>query len=333
MLFDFFSRAALADLFTVGGKFEAQGPLAGAIDLLCRDTSLGTASWEEAESALQTAALAGLKARNLKRTPQLLVGGDLENQCTATTFGAASCGLPVLGLYGACSTFALGLLTAGMICAASQAQRVGVVASSHYCAAERQFRFPLEYGNQATPTSQHTVTGAAAALVTFAAGVGEEITLRRGYVGHVVDYGVKDPANMGAAMAPAAAETLNGFWTASSTAPEDYDLILTGDLGETGSRLLQQLLAEHKEFKRVHRDGGMLIFDAKKQRLQSGGSGCACSALVMGAYALPLMRQGLVRRMLLVGTGALMSPVTSMQGKAIPCVAHAIELERRDLLC
>ena len=333
MLFDFFGRAALADIYTVGGKFEARGPLAGSIDLLCRDTSLGMESWEEAESALQTAALAGLKARNFQAPPQILVGGDLENQCTATTFGAASSGLPMLGLYGACSTFALGLLTAGMICASSQAQRVGVVASSHYCAAERQFRFPLEYGNQTTPTSQHTVTGAAAALVTAQAEGMDKIVLGRGYVGRVVDYGVKDPANMGAAMAPAAADTLKGYFSASATSPEDYDLILTGDLGKTGSRLLQQLLAEQSGLAQVHRDGGVLIFDAQKQHLQSGGSGCACSALALGAYAIPLMRQGLVKRMLLVGTGALMSPVTSMQGKAIPCVAHAIELKRRDLLC
>ena len=308
------------------GKTEGEGPLAKEFDVCNPDDGIGCATWEHAEAALagQAAAKALEKAGLRPEQIDIAFAGDLLNQCTASTFGLMPFGFPYAGLFGACSTFALALLTAAVFTEAGAARWALAEASSHFCSAEKQFRYPLEYGGQRTPTAQRTVTGAGAAVV----GTKGSVRIEMGCVGRIAELGVKDMSNMGAAMAPAAANTVAAFLEDTDTEPSEYDMILTGDLGSVGSELFSELMREEHGYdvSGVHADCGNMIFDAKKQDVHAGASGCGCSAAVVCSKIINELSAGKLGKVLFAGTGALMSPVTAYQGDVIPAVAHAVLL-------
>lgn len=328
----------------VGGK-EREGPLGNCFDFVNSGDRFGQKTWESAESEMQRMALAGAldKAHMNEADVNVLFAGDLLNQCTGSAYGLLPYDIPFFGLYGACSTSAEGLLLAAALITGGLASCAGVVTSSHNAAAERQFRTPLEYGGQRPQSGQWTVTGAGAFLLAsgcagdtcplYPAGVSPLATIRDGMPGIVLDRGVTDANNMGAAMAPAAESTLCRYFEASGTVPGDYDLIVTGDLGWEGSRILCDLMDTHTlggvslSVRDRHNDCGCLMFSRSTQDTHSGGSGCGCSAAVLAAYLLPRVQTGKIRRMLYLATGALMSPDSVKQGKSIPGVAHLLCLE------
>ena len=310
----------------VGGKKEGEGPLREYFDQIFPDTTLQEPSWEKAESHLQTEAVqralkkAGLPAAQV----DLILAGDLLNQCIGSAFGLRALGIPFLGQYGACSTMAQTLAVGAMLIDGGSASHAVAVTSSHFCAAERQFRFPLEYGSVRPPTAQWTVTAAGAAVLS-AAGQGPRIDAVT--VGKIVDLGIADANNMGAAMAPAAADTLLAYFRDTGTQPADFDAIVTGDLGATGTRLFAELLArEGIDVQPKHADCGQLIFDRDTQQVDSGGSGCGCAGSVLCGYWMQRMRAGAVRDLLFMATGALMSTTSSQQGESIPGIAHLLRI-------
>ena len=325
-------RVALLAAGTVVGGKEFSGPLGACFDYSNPSDRFGEETWERAESEMQRMALgaaldkAGLQVGDV----DMLFAGDLLNQCTGSSYGLLSYDIPYLGLYGACSTSSEGLLLASAMVGAGYARIAAAVTSSHNAAAERQFRSPIEYGGQRAPTAQWTVTGAGAFILTDGAtAAGRELaTVTYALPGIVVDAGISDVANMGAAMAPAALDTLRRFFEASNTVPADYDLIVTGDLGWEGSRILCDLAdAEGLDLRSRHNDCGMMIFSRNTQDTHSGGSGCGCSAVVLGGYLLPKLQSGTISRMLYMATGAMMSPDSIKQGQSIPAVAHLVCLE------
>ncbi len=323
--------AVLAAATVVGGK-EHAGPLGEHFDFFNENDRFGQSSWEQAESEMQRMALdAALgKASMAPSDIDLLLAGDLLNQCVGSSYGLLSYDIPYIGLYGACSTSAEGLCLGAAMVSTGMARAAAVVTSSHNAAAERQFRTPLEYGGQRPPTGQWTVTGAGAfLLVPPDAAAGRELaTVTATMPGIVVDAGITDANNMGAAMAPAALSTLSRFFSATATGPDDYDLVATGDLGWEGSRILCDLGdAEGIPLRERHNDCGKMIFSRTTQDTHSGGSGCGCSATVLGAYLLPRLKSGAIRRMLYIATGAMMSPDSIKQGQSIPGVAHLVCLE------
>lgn len=323
----------------VGGREERRGTHGDEFDFCSRDDLFGMKTWETAEGEMGRAALsfalkkAGLRTEDLS----LLFAGDLQNQCVATSEGLCSVGAPFVGIFGACSTMAEGLALASLAVSSSPDIPIAaVLTSSHNCAAERQFRTPLEYGAQRTPTAQWTATAAGSVLLS-----GEEHPQKTGWkagekcpkisdvlFGRMVNTGVTDAANMGAAMAPAAADTLLAYFRESGLSPADFDLILTGDLGKEGSALLTLLLAkEGISLQEKHADCGMLLYDFEKQDVHCGGSGCGCIASLLSCHFLPRMARAEICNMLAVGTGALMSPSLLQQGGSITGVAHLIHLE------
>ena len=317
---------AAAGFASVVGKKEGDGPLADTFDLVSGDDTFGEKSWEKAESAMQKLALAraldkaGLTASRL----DCLLAGDLLNQCIGTGFAVRGQDVPFFGLYGACSTMAEGLALAALLLDGGFGDYAAAMTSSHFCSAERQYRTPLEYGGQRTPTAQWTVTGAGCVILARE-GDGPRVT--HVTAGKIVDKGIRDASNMGAAMAPAAYETIRAHFQDTGRKPSDYDLILTGDLGSLGLEILGDLF---------HRDGvelanladcGVLIYDAGAQDVHCGGSGCGCSAAVLSGMVLNGMRQGRWKRLLFCGTGALLSPTSTQQGESIPAVCHAVALE------
>lgn len=311
----------------VAGPMEKQGPLGAFFDRTFEDERMGESTWEKAESRLQNTAVhtmldkAGLQPTEV----DVIFAGDLLNQCISSTFGLRELQIPLCGQYGACSTMAQSLAMAAVFVDAGAAQRAAAVTSSHFCAAERQFRLPLDYGGQRTPTAQWTVTGAGAALLCRGA---EGPRVRCVTIGTIRDYAVKDVANMGAAMAPAAADTLLRFFEDTGTAPTDYDLVLTGDLGLVGSTLLRELMKQHgRDIAAVHNDCGMMIYDPQRQDVHAGGSGCGCAASVFCSAIMQRLKRKGLRRMLFMATGALMSPTSSQQGESIPGIAHLLEIE------
>ena len=313
----------------VAGALEAAGPLGKAFDRTFEDAYLGKPTWEQAESELQRQALAialqkgGLAPHQI----QVLFAGDLLNQCVGSTVGLAGYGIPHVGIYGACSTMALGLLLAAAFVDGGLAQTAGAVTSSHFCASERQFRFPLEYGGQRPPTSQWTATAAGAVIVGAGGG---NVAVTQSIVGRIQDMGLTDANNMGAAMAPAAADTIVTFLRETGRTPGDLDLILTGDLGQTGSELLCRLAAkEGFDLTANHTDCGLCLYDRRRQDVHAGGSGCGCSAGVLCAHILPQIAGGALKRVLFVATGSLHSPTSVQQGLAIPGIAHGVLLEYR----
>lgn len=318
---------AVTTFASVAGKKESYGPLAAQFDEISEDDYFGKETWEKAETELQSRCIRHLlhkKGIGLEDV-QLLCGGDLCNQITSTSFTVRNMGFPFLGLYNACSTMAEAMITASCMIDGGYADNAIAMASSHFCTAERQFRTPLDYGGKRTPTAQWTVTGCGALLME-SAGHGAFVTAAQ--IGRVVDLGVKDANNMGAAMAPAAAGTIKRFLQQSRTKPEDYDLILTGDLGQVGTDLMKQLLEKDKIVLTNHKDCGLMIF-SKHQNVQSGASGCGCGASVMAAEILPKVASGELGNILFIATGALLSPSTTMQGESIPSIAHLVNIKHK----
>lgn len=320
------NRPAILSYAAAVGKMEGEGPLGAGFDYIAEDTTLGESSWEQAESMLQKTAvqLALKKAAVTAGEVDMIFAGDLLNQCIGSTFGLRDFGIPMVGLFGACSTMALSLLNASMAVDSGAAERAVAVTSSHFCSAERQFRQPLDYGGQRTPTAQWTVTGSGACLV----GNGKGVRVEAFTIGRPVDLGIKDANNMGAAMAPAACDTILRFLEDTGTKPDDYDAIFTGDLGIVGSRLLTELMAkEDVDIASVHRDCGVMIYNPDAQDVHAGGSGCGCSASVLCGHILPRMEAGKLSNILFCATGALMSPTSSQQGESIPGIAHLVHLK------
>ena len=320
------SSPAILGYAAVGGKKEGEGPLGKQFYRIFEDTHLGEDTWEKAESALQREALTAAidKTGLSKNQVQVLFAGDLLNQNTASTFGLREMGVPLLGQFGACSTMGQTMAMAALFVDSGAADLCGAVTSSHFCTAERQFRYPLEYGGQRTPTSQWTATASGAVVV----GHGKGVRVTAMCVGRVQDLGVTDANNMGAAMAPAAADTLSRFFADTNTHPNEYDLIATGDLGLVGSRLCRELIAKRGyTLGDNYTDCGLLLFDRETQDVHAGGSGCGCSASVLCCHILPAMERGELKRVLFAPTGALMSPTSSQQGESIPGICHAVLLE------
>ncbi len=311
---------------SVAGKKESEGPLAHTFDVKSEDTYFGQKTWEQAEKNMQKMALDTLlKKAGIKRSQVGLVfSGDLLNQCIGSSFTLRNTGIPHLGLYGACSTMAESLLMASMAICGGFSDKVVAMTSSHFASSERQYRFPLGYGGQRTPTSQWTVTGSGAALVCSA---GKGPRIQGCTIGTVTDLGIKDANNMGAAMAPAAYATIKAHFEDFSTAPEDYDLIVTGDLGQLGKDVLLEI-AKRDGISLGGRitDCGTLVFDATTQDVHSGGSGCGCSAITLCGYLLDKLNKGKLKKILFCGTGALLSPTSTQQGLPIPGVCHAVSI-------
>ncbi len=311
---------------SVAGKKESEGPLQGYFDYTNTDTYFGEKTWEKAECHMQQIALETLlqKAGKKPRDVDLVFSGDLLNQCISSSFALRNTGLPSLGLYGACSTMAESLLLASMAVSGGFADRAVAMTSSHFASSERQYRYPLGYGGQRTPTAQWTVTGSGAALVS---GQGEGPRVEAATVGTIVDLGVTDANNMGAAMAPSAFETIRAHFDDLGAAPEDFDLIVTGDLGKVGKEiLLDQFHQIGVRLEDRYTDCGVLVFDLEGQDVHAGGSGCGCSAIVLCGYLLNQLSQGKLHRILFCGTGALLSPTSSQQGESIPGVCHAVSI-------
>ena len=310
----------------VAGKKESEGPLGGTFDIQSNDSYFGQKTWEQAEKHMQELALDTLtkKAGIKKADLELVFSGDLLNQCIGSSFTLRNTGLPHLGLYGACSTMAESLLLAAMTVGGGYFDNVAAMTSSHFASSERQYRFPLGYGGQRTPTSQWTVTGAGAALVS-SQGKGPRITACT--VGIVTDLGIKDANNMGAAMAPAALSTIRSHFTDLKTGPEDFDLIVTGDLGQHGKDILLTLAQkEGMSLGGKIADCGCLIFDNLKQDVHSGGSGCGCSAITLCGDLLNKLQKGKLKKILFCGTGALLSPTSTQQNLPISGVCHAVAI-------
>lgn len=322
----FLQPPAIRAYASVVGKKEAEGPIAASFDLASKDTTFGQKSWEKAETRMQQLAmeLALQKAELHGAELDAAFVGDLLNQCVGSSFSMRNLGIATLGLYGACSTMAEGLLLAAMSVSSGCCRRALALSSSHFASSERQYRFPLGYGGQRTPTAQWTVTGAGA-LILAQSGPGPY--LRAATMGSIVDWGIKDAANMGAAMAPAAYETMKAHFDDLHCAPEDYDLIVTGDLGSLGQKIVTELFQrDGVTLGKRYQDCGMLIFDPKRQDVHCGGSGCGCSASVLCGYLLNKMRRYEINRLLFCGTGALLSPLTTQQGESIPAVCHAVSI-------
>ncbi len=310
----------------VVGKKEGEGPLKESFDLVQPDTRFGESSWEKAESRMQALALEAAMQKAAVTTAALdyVFAGDLLNQCVGSSFALRDMGFPFLGLYGACSTMAEGLGLAAMMIDGGFANHTAAITSSHFCSAERQYRMPLEYGGQRTPTAQWTATAAGCAILAHG-GSGPFVTHVTS--GKIVDAGIKDANNMGAAMAPAACETLRSLFEETGFAPEDFDLIVTGDLARLGSRVVREmLLADGIDLGECYTDCGELIYDIERQDVHMGGSGCGCSAAVLCGYLLNGMRAGKWQRIVFAGTGALLSPLSSQQGESIPAICHAVIL-------
>lgn len=311
---------------SVAGKKEAEGPLAPYYDVTSMDPHFGQETWEQGEKQLQTIALETLaqKAGIHPSAFGMVFSGDLLNQCIGSSFTLRNTGIPHIGLYGACSTMAESLLTATMAVSGGFTDRAIAMTSSHFASSERQYRFPLGYGGQRTPTSQWTVTGAGAALLE-STGNGPKITACT--VGTVTDLGIKDANNMGCAMAPAALSTIKAHFQDLNTSAEDFDLIVTGDLGQVGKEALLTLAQqEGLPLGGKLTDCGTLVFDILTQDVHAGGSGCGCSAITLCGYLLNALHRGKLHKILFCGTGALLSPTSTQQGLPIPGVCHAVAI-------
>ena len=316
----------IAGYASVVGKKEGEGPLADTFDFINQDTHFGQKSWEKAESFMQEDALnrAVAKANMKKDDIACIFGGDLLNQCIATSFAARESNIPFMGLYGACSTMAEGLIAGSMAIDGGFADNVAAITSSHFCTAERQYRYPLEYGGQRTPTAQWTATASGCAVLSNG-GTGPKIT--HACIGRVIDLGITDTNNMGAAMAPAACETLSSFFFETGMPINSFDLIVTGDLGAIGKNLLIELMnKDNRDLGQRYNDCGVMLFGAN-QDVHSGGSGCGCSAAVLCGHILNNMKNGNLKKVIFAGTGALLSPTSSFQGESVPGICHLVVIE------
>jgi len=309
------------------GPKEGQGPLAKYFDQCLEDEFWGEETWEKAESKIikETVNMAITKSEMPASNIDYCFAGDLLNQCISSSFGLRDLNIPFLGIFGACSTFVEGLIMSSIFIDGSAGKNTLCAASSHFCSAEKQFRFPLELGNQRPPSSQWTVTGAGSAVVSKM-GVGPFIT--HATIGKIVDMGIKDANNMGAAMAPAALDTIITHFQDTGRKPSYYDAIITGDLGHIGKEIVIEL-AEKQGYniKSNYNDCGVLIFDKDSQDTHSGGSGCACCGTVFSGYLFEQLKLKKLKKILLVATGALTNATSSQQGESIPGIAHAVSIE------
>lgn len=310
----------------VGGRKEGAGPLGTYFDFIHADSRFGADSWEKGESKLQEETIrTAVKKANLSlEQMDLLICGDLINQCTASAYCARNLGIPYAGVYNACASMAESMIFSSVLISSGMMQRVVCAASSHFCTAERQYRYPLEYGGQRPPSAQWTATACGAAVMGIDGGL---VQIKRAFFGRVTDYGITDLTNMGGAMAPAAADTLMRYFAQSHTSPQDYDAIVTGDLGKIGSTLLGELLAkENISLLGRHLDCGKLLY-GDWQDVHAGGSGCGCCASVLCSFLLPRLAEGKWHNILFLATGALMSPMSVQQGETIPCISHLLHLQ------
>lgn len=314
---------------SVVGPKEGDGPLKYSFDEITQDELFDEQTWEKAESKMVKTAFSKILSKGNCTCEQIdyVLTGDLLNQCIASSFGLKECQTSFLGLYGACSTMAEGMSIATMLVDGGFAQNAIAITSSHYCSSERQYRFPVELGSQRPPTAQWTVTGSGGVLISNQSD-GTNVQIKRLTVGKIVDMGIKDANNMGAAMAPAAAETILTHLQDFGLDASYYDLIVTGDLGSLGKEICQELVEQNGyDISPNYQDCGMLIFDAKRQDVHAGGSGCGCSATVLAGELLGRLRRGELQKLLFVGTGALLSPVSAGQGQPILGIAHAVGIE------
>ena len=320
-----FSRPPRVESFAnIGAKLEGQGPLADYFDELSEDSFFGEKTWEKGEARMQKRVLSRALEKATRRPEELdlIFAGDLLNQCIGTSFALREFGVPLCGVYGACSTMGESLALAAMSIDGGFARRAAAMTSSHFCTAERQYRMPVPYGSQRSPTAQWTATAAGCTLLS-AQGPGPYIT--HVTCGKIVDQGITDPNNMGAAMATAAYDTLRAYFADTHTGPADYDAIFTGDLGELGHEIVMDLFRQDGvDMTRNYEDCGMLLYDRDRQDMHAGGSGCGCSAAVFNGYLLTGLKQGRWRRILFAPTGALLSPTSSFQGESIPGICHLV---------
>ncbi len=310
----------------VVGKKEGQGPYGKYFDFVGEDERFGEDGFEKAESTMQKMAVVYAldKAKTPMREIDAICSGDLLNQCIGSSFAVRDMNIPFIGIYGACSTMALSMILVSMMIEGGGMKNGISSASSHFCAAERQYRFPLEYGCQRTPTAQWTVTGAGAFVISEQ-GKGPKIVAAT--FGEIKDLGITDQNNMGAAMAPAACSTILRFLKDTETKAEDYDAIYTGDLGLVGSELLIELAEkEGYDLSKRHKDFGKMIYDMEKQDVHAGGSGCGCSASMMASYIMQEMNKGKLKNILYCATGALLSPTSVLQGESIPSICHLVNI-------
>lgn len=318
----------IAATVAVVGQKEGQGPLKRYFDYISEDSYFGEKTWEKAESAMlkQCFSLCCNKGKVSPDELDFVFSGDLLNQCVGSAFAMKDTNVPYFGLYGACSTMGESLTLAAMAIDGGFAEAACALTSSHFCSSERQYRFPLEYGGQRTPTAQWTVTGSGAAILT-ADGNGPFITHLT--PGKIVDAGIKDANNMGSAMAPSAYETLKAHFEDTGRTPDYYDLIVTGDLGVLGHDALEDLFRrDGMTLGKAYNDCGILIFDIQKQDVHAGGSGCGCSASVFASYIMQGFAENRWSKVLFAPTGALMSPTSSQQGDSIPGICHAVAIEK-----
>lgn len=320
------SGVSILSCANVAGKKEGEGPLSSYFDLIMEDAEWGEETWEKTESKMQK----DVVERAIKKaglTPSdidYVLAGDLLNQCISSSFALRSLNIPFFGVYGACSTMAETISLGAMLLDGGFANYTAAVTSSHFCTSERQYRQPLEYGGQRPPTAQWTVTGSGSVILSKD-GNGPYITHIT--TGKIVDMGIKDANNMGAAMAPAAADTLKAHFEDTKTTPSDYDLILTGDLGIMGKEILIDLMDDYGyDLRDNYDDCGCMIFDADAQDTHCGGSGCGCGAVTLTGFVMTNMKAGKLNRVLFTATGALLSPTATLQGESIPSIAHSIVL-------
>mgnify|MGYP004657872629 FL=1 len=331
--FDFPGCPVITSTGSVVGEKEGKGPLANYFDLILEEDMFGEKTWEKAESKMLKEAML-LAAKKSGKKPEdidVMLCGDLLNQLMSCSFTARDLQIPFLGLYGACSAMCESLLIASTLIDGGYANSALAAASSHYCTAERQFRMPLEHGNQRPPAAQWTVTAAGAAIVQKNEAkekTGPQVCIRRATMGRVMDAGITDTHQMGAAMAPAAVDTLCTHFQDTGTKPDDYDAILTGDMGFIGKQIVIDLMRKKGyDITPVYDDCGVLMYFKEKQDVHSGGSGCGCSASVFCGKIFRDMMNGKLKKVILISTGALMTTQSSQQGESIPGIAHAVSME------
>lgn len=321
------NKPRIFEFAAVCGKKESEGPLGSQFDKAYDDNTFGEETWEKAESRLQTITCETVfeKSKLNHSDIDVMFAGDLLNQCVGSAYGLRDLNIPFYGLYGACSTMAESLSLSALFIEGGLASKTLAVTSSHFCSSERQFRFPLEYGGQRTPTSQWTATASGAIILSKDNG---NPYINAICTGKIKDLGITDANNMGAAMAPAAADTIKTYLTDTNTSPSDYDMIFTGDLGLVGTELLYELLSKDNiDLSGRHNDCGLILFDREAQDVHAGASGCGCSAGVLCSHILPSMRKGKLNNILFVATGALMSPTSVQQGQSIPGIAHLVHIK------
>ncbi|GMB10809.1 MAG: stage V sporulation protein AD [Candidatus Improbicoccus devescovinae] len=315
---------------SVAGQKESKGPIGACFDKIFEDSLMNEKTWERAEALFQkeAAVIAMNRANITPKDLDFVFAGDLLDQCISSILGFKYMQVPFLGQFGACSTMAQCMILASIMVDSGVAKNCLATTSSHFCSAERQYRFPLEYGGQRTPTAQWTVTGAGAVIIGDSNTDPDAICIEKALVGEIIDFEITDASNMGAAMAPAAAKSIESFLNETNSVPEDYDLILTGDLGKLGSEMLKKILLKSDiNITQNHNDCGLMIYNLKEQDVHCGGSGCGCSASTLCSVILQKMKLKRFNNILFLATGALMSPTSFKQGESIPGIAHLLQIK------